>query len=146
VTDQRLESTIREIAGKHGVALGRDDPILIIQTLHDQFLRETTAAQSHLLEQFKQSVEASILQWQGDAQQRSDKIVTSAANGCREDLNHAIQIAKSAMSEVCEEHRAGIVVQTQNAMRTMRQLAWINLSAAAVTALAVCSLLLIRPW
>ena len=39
-TTDPVDHLIREIAVKHGVALGRDDPILILQTLNAQLLEE----------------------------------------------------------------------------------------------------------
>ena len=50
---EETEILIREIASKHGVLLGQDDPILILQTMNAKLMEENTKAQSSLLNQYK---------------------------------------------------------------------------------------------
>jgi hypothetical protein len=40
-----VEELIREIAAKHGIAVSRDDPILILQTINTRLLQDSAKAQ-----------------------------------------------------------------------------------------------------
>ncbi len=48
--DDRTDDLLKEIASKHGVALDREDPILIVQTLHARLLADSQSAQQAMLE------------------------------------------------------------------------------------------------
>ena len=39
-TDDKIEETIKAIAARHGIALGRDDPILILQTINERLMQD----------------------------------------------------------------------------------------------------------
>ena len=48
-----IDELIKEIAGKHGVAVGRDDPIMILQTVNTRLLQDSPKAQQAMLEGYK---------------------------------------------------------------------------------------------
>lgn len=62
-----IEALIQDIAVKHGVAVGRDDPILILQTLHERLLRDAATAQQDRLDRFQEALEASAQRWGEEA-------------------------------------------------------------------------------
>ena len=43
MSDQ-LEELIKEIASKHGIAVSRDDPILVLQTINNRLLQDSSKA------------------------------------------------------------------------------------------------------
>ena len=53
-SDDKIEELIREIAVKHGIAVGRDDPILILQTINTRLMQDSQAAQQEILDRFKE--------------------------------------------------------------------------------------------
>ncbi len=57
MSNDSIEQSIREVAARHGVALSRDDPILIVQTLNEQLVKNLATAQSEMLEQFRRDLE-----------------------------------------------------------------------------------------
>jgi hypothetical protein len=57
----------KEIAGKHGVAVGRDDPIMILQTVNARLLEDSAKAQQEMLERYKEELEALSARWSSDA-------------------------------------------------------------------------------
>lgn len=59
----KVEETIKEIAAKHGIAVGRDDPILILQTINDRLMQESTEAQQAILDSFKSELEEIAHRW-----------------------------------------------------------------------------------
>lgn len=48
---EKINEAIQDIAGKHGVVLGRDDPVLIFQTMNDRLLEENRKVQQEMLTQ-----------------------------------------------------------------------------------------------
>jgi hypothetical protein len=62
----RIEEIIKEIAVKHGIAVGRDDPIMILQTINERLMQDTAAAQQEILEQFKSELESVAFRWGED--------------------------------------------------------------------------------
>jgi len=52
-----MEELIKEVAFKHGIALSKDDPILIIQTINNRLLEDSAKAQAALLEQYEHEIE-----------------------------------------------------------------------------------------
>ena len=54
----KVEALIKDIAARHGIALGRDDPILILQTINARLLEDSAAAQEAMLDRFKAELEA----------------------------------------------------------------------------------------
>jgi len=38
--NEEIDELIKEIAVKHGIAVGRDDPIIILQTINNRLMRK----------------------------------------------------------------------------------------------------------
>ena len=75
---EKIEETIKEIALKHGVAVGRDDPILILHTINERLMRETAAAQRQILHEFKEELESAAHEWEATAKKTAEKILDAA--------------------------------------------------------------------
>ncbi|MFO0702140.1 MAG: conjugal transfer protein TraM, partial [Nitrospira sp.] len=63
MSDDPTDDVLKEIASKHGVAVDRQDPILIVHTLHTRLLAESTTAQQALLEDYRTTLEAMLERW-----------------------------------------------------------------------------------
>ena len=50
----QTEELLREIAAKHGIAVARDDPILVLQTINSRLMQESARAQQVQLDRFKE--------------------------------------------------------------------------------------------
>jgi hypothetical protein len=80
-----MDEVISEVAAKHGIAFGRDDPVLVLHTINDRLLRESAAAQQALLEACKGQLEASASsRWHTDATTRAERILHAAVTGSKE--------------------------------------------------------------
>jgi len=53
----KIEETIKEIAVKHGIVVGRGDPILILHIINERLMRDSAAAQQEILARFKEELE-----------------------------------------------------------------------------------------
>ena len=132
----QVEELIREIAAKHGIAVSRDDPILVLQTINNRLLEDGAKAQQVQLEQFKQEMEALSLRWGNDARGKAERI-----------LNAALAASKAAMSEIMQEGamttvtcvRAEIVEALARAtvsIRDARRIGMLNVVASCITLVA----------
>jgi hypothetical protein len=86
-----VEDLIGEVARKHGIAIGRDDPILVLHTMNDRLVRESTAAQQVLLDAYKQELEALASRWSMEATGRADRMLQAALGGSREAIASAMR-------------------------------------------------------
>lgn len=87
----KIDQSIQDIAVKHGVILGKDDPILILQTMNNRLLEENRKAQQDLLTQFKEEMEGISFQWKDDAQIKAEKILNTALIASKESMTRLLQ-------------------------------------------------------
>lgn len=88
----KINETIQDIAIKHGVVLGKDDPILILQTMNEKLLEENRKAQQEMITQFKEEMENISSQWKDNAKEKAEKV-----------LNAALASSKEAMDRILRE-------------------------------------------
>ena len=74
----KMNEVVQDIAVKHGVVLGKDDPILILQTINQRLLEENRKAQQEMLAQFKEEMENISSQWKNDANEKAEKVLNAA--------------------------------------------------------------------
>ena len=68
----RIEALVKEIAAKHGIAVGRDDPIMILQTINERLIQDSAAAQQDALDRFKEELESIAHRWGEDARAKAE--------------------------------------------------------------------------
>lgn len=130
------EKLIQEIVAKHGVAVGRDDPILILQTINFRLLQDSAKAQQAMLDQYKQEMEKLMLRWDNEAKARAEKI-----------LNASLVASKNAMAQLMQEGvkemAASVGAEINTALsrvatpiRNARKIATLNVVASCITCLA----------
>ncbi|PWY54584.1 conjugal transfer protein TraM [Legionella qingyii] len=59
----KFNEVIQDIAVRHGVVLGKDDPILILQTMNVKLLEENRRVQEAMLAKFREEIESISSQW-----------------------------------------------------------------------------------
>ena len=79
----QIEELIREIAAKHGIAVARDDPILVLQTINNRLLLESATTQRNQLEHFKEELEAVSMRWRTDAKEKADRALSASKEAMR---------------------------------------------------------------
>ena len=131
-----VEELIKEIAAKHGIAVSRDDPILILQTINTRLLQDSARAQQVMLDQYKEELEALALRWGNDARDKAERI-----------LNASLAASKGAMAKVMQEGAReaaasvrgevdGALGRVAGAMRDARRIGVLNVVASCITCLA----------
>ena len=90
--DEKIDEAIQEIASVHGIAVSKDDPIMILHTMNDRLISDSKAAQQELLDNFRSELEVTVSELSLQAKNHSDRI-----------LNTTITTSKNEMVRVMEE-------------------------------------------
>lgn len=132
-----MNEAIQDIAVKHGVILGKDDPILIFQTMNDRLLEENRKAQQEMLAQFKEEMENISSQWKDDAKEKAEKILNTALASSKEAmirlLHESTSEAVHAMKKMISDSLTEARDLTQQTHKTNR---FTLLSSAAMLTLS----------
>ena len=135
------DALIKEIAVKHGIAVDRNDPILIVQTINKRFMDDAALAQQAMLDRFKEELEGLSKRWSEDAKAKAERILNASLAASKETMT-------SAMHEATQSTRTTIAAEIDNALARVhtpltnaRHLVVINIIAASITLAVACVLL-----
>lgn len=132
------DTLIAEIATRHGVAVSRDDPVMILTTLNELLLEGNAKAQAKLLARFKGEMEAIAEKWTHESKARAQSVLTLAVDASRE------AVALSAKTEF-ENIAASTRHEIARLQAVEHQIKWmlaVNVIASLITFAAACMVLL----
>jgi hypothetical protein len=132
----RVHDLIGEVARKHGMAIGRDDPILVLQTINERLLQDSSAAQQALLDTYKEELEALASRWSTDAADRADRIVQAALAGSKETVASIVAAAAMTTSASVQTEVDAALSRIAVRLQDARRIAILNLVAACITLVA----------
>lgn len=133
----KIEETIKEIAAKHGIAVGRDDPILILQTINERLMQDSAAAQQEILDRFKEEMEAIAHRWGDDAKNKAERTLNGALTASREAMMETMQEGSKVAAESLRREVESTTTRLASSVRESRSVAIMNLVAACMTVFAV---------
>ncbi|MBL8075585.1 MAG: hypothetical protein JNL29_14550 [Nitrospira sp.] len=130
------DDLLKDIASKHGVALDRADPILMVQTMHARLLAESRSAQHAMLEDYRTTLEGLLDRWSTETTAKAERIVTASLTASTETMKaqmatHTTDLARTIRKEVTE-----VVETTETRLRRATTVGYVNLLAALVTFLS----------
>lgn len=128
-----VEDLIGEVARKHGIAIGRDDPILVLHTMNDRLVRESAAAQQFLLDAFKQELELLASRWSMEATDRADHILQAALVGSQEAMASTMREEAVATGASVRTEVESTLARVAGCLQDARRIALLNLAAACIT-------------
>ena len=131
-----MDELLHEIASKHGVALDRADPILIVQTLHERLLAESRSAHQAMLEDYRTTLEALLERWSTETTAKAERIVTASLTASTETMTAQMATHATEMTSAIRNEVTAVLDQTEARMRRATTLGYLNLLAALVTFLA----------
>ena len=134
--DDRTDELLQEIASKHGVALDRQDPILIVQTMHARLLAESTSAQQSLLEDYRKTLEALLDRWGAETKTKAERIVTASLTASTEAMKQQMNDGASQSGNAIHQEMTRALGQVAGYLHSAKRIAYFNLLAAGVTFLA----------
>ena len=135
MTDQ-VEELIKEIAAKHGIAVSRDDPILILQTINARLMQDSARAQQVMLDQYEVELEALALRWGNDAKAKAERILNVSLTASKEATAKLMQEgAKEAAVSVRGEIDVALR-RVADPVRDARRIGALNVAASCITCVA----------
>lgn len=138
--DDKIEQLIREIASKHGIAVARDDPILVLQTINHRLLQDSIAAQQAMLDRYKEELEGIGNRWSLDSHEKAERVLNAALEASKDTMMRLAQESADAASEAIEKKMKGVMAGTDTLASRAYRAAFLNLSAACLT---VCALVIL---
>jgi len=138
----KFDAVIQEIAVKHGLVLGKDDPILILQTMNDRLIEDTRKAQAAMLAQFREEMEGISSQWKDDAKEKAEKIINAALAGSKEAMSRLLQESTSESIQLMKKMILGVLDEARDLMRQASKFSRFALlsSTTILTASCLCML------
>ncbi|MBB1602643.1 MULTISPECIES: conjugal transfer protein TraM [Pseudomonadota] len=129
----QVEELIKEIAAKHGIAVSRDDPILVLQTINNRLMQDSSKAQQAQLDQYKEELEALALRWGTDAKDKAERILNAALTASKGAMDKAMQEnAKSTAATVRAEVDAALG-RVAGQVKDARRIGLLNVLASCIT-------------
>ena len=129
----QVEELIKEIAAKHGIAVSRDDPILVLQTINNRLMQDSSKAQQAQLDQYKEELEALALRWGTDAKDKAERILNAALTASKGAMDKAMQEnAKSTAATVRAEVDAALG-RVAGQVKDARRIGLLNVLASCFT-------------
>lgn len=130
------EELLREIAAKHGLAVSRDDPILVLQTINSRLLQDGAKAQQAQLDRFKEEMEELSQRWSMDARGKAERILDAALAAARETMDRAMQEGGAQATRAARREIDGALQQLAASVRAAHAIALLNVVAGCLTILA----------
>lgn len=130
------EELLREIAAKHGLAVSRDDPLLVLQTINNRLLQDGAKAQQAQLERFKEEMEELSQRWSMDARGKAERILDAALAAARETMDRAMQEGGARAAKAARREIDGALQQLATSVRAAHAIALLNVVAGCLAILA----------
>jgi len=134
--DNELEELIKEIALKHGIALGRDDPILILQTLNNRLLQASQKAQQALLDQYKAELEDLSLRWSADAKEKAERILNASLDASKVAMEQLMRASAQKMITTIKTEIDTSLNLINRPIKDINRIGLMNIIASYITVLA----------
>jgi chlorite dismutase len=128
-----VDELIKEIAAKHGIAVSRDDPILVMQTINHRLMQDTSKEQQAQLDHYKEELEALALGWGNDAKDKAERILNAALSASKDAMHQAMQEnAKNTAASVRAEVDL-ILGRMAKQLQDAQRIVLLNVAASCIT-------------
>ncbi len=132
----QIEDLIREIASKHGIAVSRDDPILVLQTINSRLLQDSAKAQQVQLENYKEEMEALAHRWGIDAKEKAERILNASLTASNDAVAVVMAKGSEAASKILKSELEAQIARLGSPIIEAQRLAMMNIAASIITMLA----------
>jgi len=126
-----LDALIGEIATRHGVAVSRDDPVMILATLNGRLIEDSRDAQRQLLEEFRNDMAGASQRWIQESQQRAQALFQQSAAASRIAAAASVQQHRAAVTAAVGEELG----KCQAVVSQLRALLLLQLGVSLLTLL-----------
>lgn len=139
--EPEIEDLIKEIAAKHGIAVGRDDPILILQTLNHRLIQANQKAQQELLEHYKSELEGISFRWGIDAKEQSERILNASLDASKSAMERLLLAGAKEVVITIRAEVDATISRISRPIRDANRICLLNITAACISLLAAAVLL-----
>lgn len=139
--ESEVEELINEIATKHGIAVGRDDPILILQTINNRLMQDSQKAQQEMLDQFKSELENLSLRWSMDAKEKAERILNASLSASKESMDQLMQAGATEIVITIKSEVDASLDRVSGPIRDANRIGLMNILASCLTIMAAAVLL-----
>ncbi len=140
---EKLDKIIQDITVKHGVLLGKDDPILMLQTMNEQLIKESRKAQQDLLVQFREEMEGISSQWKDDAKEKAEKVLNAALTSSKEAIAKLLQESTRESIQVMKKLISDSLIEAHSLTQKTQKFSRFALVSSATLFAAACMILLL---
>lgn len=133
----RYDEIIKEIAIRHGIAVGRDDPIMVLNTINEILLKDSMTAQAEILSSFKSELEEAATRWDIAANEKAQKILNASLDASKKAISGILDEGiKSAIEEIqlsLKADKNSALELIHLSMKENRRVSMLNIVASALT-------------
>lgn len=140
---EKLDKIIQDITVKHGVLLGKDDPILMLQTMNEQLIEENRKAQQDLLIQFREEMEGISSQWKEDAKEKAEKVLNVALASSKEAIAKLLQESTRESIQAMKKLISDSLIEAHSLTQKTQKFCRFALVSSATLFAASCMVLLL---
>ena len=100
------EELIQEVLVKHGVALGDQDPILVLHTINRKLADDLSSSLEEALTDLKQELEQLYFRWEVESKSKAERILAAATAAAKDHLEtRATELSGSSCHLGCRGQR-----------------------------------------
>ncbi|HAU0911827.1 TPA: conjugal transfer protein TraM [Legionella pneumophila] len=140
---EKLDKIIQDITVKHGVLLGKDDPILMLQTMNAQLIEENRKAQQDLLVQFREEMEGISSQWKDDAKEKAEKVLNVALASSKEAITRLLHESTKESVQVMKKLISDSLIEAHSFTQRTEKFSRFALVSSATLFAASCIILIL---
>ena len=138
----KIEEIFEEVSVKHGITVGKNDPILILTTINSRLLQDSQDGQKTILAEFKAELEEITGRWGFEAKEKAERILTAALTASREAMEQSLEQGATRAVESIQIEIADIVQPIGEQIKRMRRFSiWIFLAAVIVFLAAILNVI-----
>lgn len=90
------------LSEKHGISVRPDDPIMVLNTLHERLLDEMKENHATITLQFLEQLEGLALRWEDSSKGRAERIVNASLSAAKEAIHSAVEQACQSSAKTLE--------------------------------------------
>ncbi|KTD70023.1 traM protein [Legionella santicrucis] len=140
---EKLDKILQDITVKHGVLLGKDDPILILQTMNEKLIEENRKAQQDLLVQFREEMEGISSQWKDDAKEKAEKVLNAALASSKEAITRLLHESTKESVQAMQKLISDSLIEAHSLTRKTQKFSQFALASSALFAVSCMIFLLL---
>lgn len=140
---EKLDKLIQDITVKHGVLLGKDDPILMLQTMNEQLIEENRKAQHDLLIKFREEIEGISSLWKDDAKEKAEKVLNAALASSKEVIAKLLQESTRESIHAMKKLISDSLIEAHSLTQKTQKFSRFALVSSATLFAASCMILLL---